>query len=129
MISANVEIHGTFLTGNPLPMIDDFVTEATWVVGAQGLADWHQKLDQRLQDPTPFYETQLMVERQSPEIVWAHDRGIIYGPWLEGTSSRNRTTKFKGYTSKRQTEQELQRKVPTIVQPYVEQLIRRLDGA
>jgi hypothetical protein len=129
VIGAEVEIHGSFLTGNPLPAIDDFVTDVTWVVGAQGLADWHQKLDQRLQDPTPYYETQLMVERQTPEIVWAHDRGVIYGPWLEGTSSRNRTTKFKGYTSKRQTEQELQRKVPVIVQPYVEQLIRRLDGA
>jgi hypothetical protein len=129
MIEANVEIHGTFLTGNPLPMIDDFVTEATWVVAAQGLADWHQKLDARLQNPTPFYETQLMVERQTPEIVWAHDRGIVYGPWLEGTGSRNRTTQFKGYKAKRQAEQELQRKVPTIVQPYVEQLIRRLDGA
>jgi hypothetical protein len=129
MIGAEVEIHGSFLTGNPLPAVDDFITDATWAVGAQGLADWHQKLDQRLMDPTPYYETQLMVERQTPEIVWAHDRGVIYGPWLEGTSSRNRTTKFKGYTSKRQTEQELQRKVPTIVQPYVEQLIHRLDGA
>jgi hypothetical protein len=129
VIGAEVEIHGSFLTGNPLPAVDDFITDVTWVVGAQGLADWHQKLDQRLQDPTPYYETQLMVERQTPEIVWAHDRGVIYGPWLEGTSSRNRTTKFKGYTSKRQTEQELQRKVPVIVQPYVEQLIRRLDGA
>jgi hypothetical protein len=128
MIGASVEIHGSFLTGNPLPAIDNFITDVTWVVGAQGLADWHRKLDASLKDPTPFYETQLMVERQSPEIVWAHDRGIIYGPWLEGTSSRNRTTQFKGYKRKRETEQELQRKVPTIVQPYVEQLIRRLDG-
>jgi hypothetical protein len=129
VIGAEVEIHGSFLTGNPLPAIDNFVTEVTWVVAGQGLADWHQKLNQRLKDPTPYYETQLMVERQTPEIVWAHDRGVIYGPWLEGTGSRNRTTKFKGYKSVRETTQELQRKVPTIVQPYVEQLIHRLDGA
>lgn len=129
MINVNVEIHGAFLTGNPLPAVDNFVTEATWAVGAQGLADWHHKLDQRLKDPTPFYETQLMLERQTPEIVWAHDQGIIYGPWLEGTGSRNRTTQFKGYRSVRETTQELQRKVPTVVQPYVEQLIRRLGGA
>jgi hypothetical protein len=27
------------------------------------------------------------------------DGGVIYGPWLEGTSSRNMTTRFKGYAS------------------------------
>lgn len=128
MIGVSVDIHGAYLTGNPLPAVDNFVTEATWQLGAQGLADWHQILDQRIQNPTPFYETQLMVERQTAEVVWVHDRGVIYGPWLEGTGSRNRTTKFKGYRAVRQTTQELQRKAVTIVQPYVEQLIRRLGG-
>lgn len=31
------------------------------------------------------------------------DGGVIYGPWLEGTSSRNETTRFKGYASFRKT--------------------------
>jgi len=128
VIGATVNIHGSFLTGNPLPAIDDFITDATWAVGGQGLADWHHKLDQRLQNPTPYYETQLMLERQTPDRVVAHDRGMVYGPWLEGTGSRNRTTKFKGYKSVRETRQELGRKVPTIVQPYMEQLMRRLGG-
>lgn len=29
--------------------------------------------------------------------------GIVYGPWLEGTGSRNETTRFKGYHAMRQT--------------------------
>lgn len=128
MIGAEVVISGPFLTGNPLAQIDDFVTDATWIVGAQGLADWHQKLDQRIQDPTPFYETQLMLERQSADVVWAHDAGIVYGPWLEGTGSRNRTTKFKGYKSMREATQQLGQKIPNVLAPYVEQLIRRLGG-
>lgn len=128
MIGGTVDISGPFLVGNPLAAVDDFVTEVAWVVGAQALADWHQKLDQRIQHPTPFYETQLMLERQSADVVWAHDQGIIYGPWLEGTSSRNRTTKFKGYKAVRETTQQLGQKVPNVVRPYMEQLIRRLGG-
>jgi len=31
------------------------------------------------------------------------DSGIVYGPWLEGTGSRNRTTRFKGYAMWRRT--------------------------
>ena len=27
------------------------------------------------------------------------DNGVVYGAWLEGTSSRNDTTRFKGYRS------------------------------
>ncbi|HJV15618.1 MAG TPA: hypothetical protein VJ625_17160 [Propionibacteriaceae bacterium] len=125
----NVEVHGTFLTGNPLPMVDDFVTEATWVAAGQGLAYWHQALDQSLVAPTPIYETKLMIERMSAERVVAHDQGMVYGPWLEGTSSRNQTTQFKGYKSARLATAALERRMPVVLAPYVEQLIRRLDGA
>ena len=36
------------------------------------------------------------------------DGGVVYGPWLEGTSGRNRTTRFKGYSSFRRTRRWLQ---------------------
>ena len=38
----------------------------------------------------------------------------IYGPWLEGTSSRNATTRFKGYAMYRKTAQYLQSLVPKL---------------
>lgn len=44
------------------------------------------------------------------------DGGVIYGPWLEGTSSRNQTTRFKGYFSFRQTGQWMQKQVRKIGQ-------------
>lgn len=48
---------------------------------------------------------------------------IIYGPWIEGTGSRNRTTRFKGYSSFRRTAQALQQKaVPIalrVMPPYI----------
>ena len=37
------------------------------------------------------------------------DGGVVYGPWLEGTGSRNQTTRFKGYASFRKTAQYIQK--------------------
>jgi hypothetical protein len=128
MIIAEVKVSGPLLTGDAMGLVDRFIVDATWVIGAQALADVHQILDAKIQNPTPFYETQLMEERQTPEIVWVHDRGIVYGPWLEGTGSRNRTTQFKGYKAMRTTAQQLGRDVPRILGPWVEQLYRQLGG-
>lgn len=47
-----------------------------------------------------------------------------YGPWLEGTGSRNETTRFKGYHGYRLTAQELdgeaQGIADEVLQPYIE---------
>lgn len=41
--------------------------------------------------------------RERGDGVTIGDDGIVYGPWLEGTSSRNMTTRFKGYHIFRRT--------------------------
>jgi hypothetical protein len=63
-------------------------------------------LTQRLQHPTGYYQSQLHIVRYGlhAEVT---DGGVIYGPWLEGTGSRNRTTRFKGYRSFRKAIQRL----------------------
>lgn len=38
-----------------------------------------------------------------------HDSKVVYGPWLEGVSARNQTTRFKGYAAFRRARQELER--------------------
>jgi hypothetical protein len=114
-----VTIHGPLLTGaGPGHVVRDILDEATWQVGAQGLADVHRILDQRIRHPTPYYETQVTMERAARDVV-VHDRGVVYGPWLEGVSSRNQSTRFKGYHAFRTACQELEAKVPALVEPIV----------
>jgi hypothetical protein len=49
-----------------------------------------------------------------------------YGPWLEGTGSRNHTTRFKGYSSFRRAGQALDRAAKDIageaLQPYIREM-------
>ena len=57
------------------------------------------------------------------------DSGVIYGPWLEGTGSRNETTRFKGYSTFRRAAQYLQDEVvPEVVARRAEQLATELGG-
>jgi len=57
------------------------------------------------------------------------DGGVEYGPWLEGTSRRNQSTKFKGYHSFRKTTQFMNRKrVPWLVNREIDKMVKKLNG-
>lgn len=57
------------------------------------------------------------------------DNNAVYGPWLEGTGSRNDTTRFKGYASFRKTEQWLQDTVaPSLTVIAERNIAKRLES-
>lgn len=56
------------------------------------------------------------------------DSGVIYGPWIEGTSRRNETTRFKGYAAGRRTAQALQRMAPRLAGIHVSAAVRVMNG-
>lgn len=125
MVYIDVTTTGPLFDGRTEQAIHDFLEEAKDVVAHQGLADVHFHLDQSIQHPTPYYETQITIDRQADDRV-IHDRGIIYGPRLEGTGSRNITTRFKGYATFRLTTQELERKWPGLVEPILARYTGRM---
>ncbi len=98
-ISIKVDTHGPLFTNHDLLVIRSFMREAEEEVAAQASSYVHQYLNSSIKHPTPYYETQITTQRLDDDAVYVHDRGIVYGPWLEGTSSRNQTTRFKGYRS------------------------------
>jgi len=54
------------------------------------------------------------------------NHAIVYGPWLEGTGSRNETTRFKGYHAMRiaadETQAEAGEKAEEILRPYIAEM-------
>jgi hypothetical protein len=68
-------------------------------VGDFAVEKIQQNLDSNVKNPTPYYETQIIHEEVRDGQRLVHDRGIVYGPWLEGTSSRNAASSFRGYHS------------------------------
>ncbi len=102
MLVVTMQLHGPVAEGNAGGIVEDYVDDMVWEVGAQGLADVNTVLNAMIQHPTPYYETQTTmnwgVYAGAGANVIVHDRGIIYGRWLEGIGSRNYPkTSFKGY--------------------------------
>lgn len=104
-------------------LLDDIL----WEVGAQALAEVHQILDRSIRHPTPYYETQVRMERAQSDVS-VNDSGVVYGSWIEGTSSRNKTTRFKGYSAFRRATQRVQGQIFILADEPIQRALRRLDG-
>lgn len=56
------------------------------------------------------------------------DGGVVYGAWLEGTSSRNSANQFPGYAAFRKTGDWLQKQVEPTRDEFMKEYARRLNG-
>lgn len=123
MIRMTVESHGPLFEGNAPAVIGLYLDDVKRQVVGQVVADVHYVLDRRIQHPTPYYETQIVAVQTGHD--WTvNDRGVIYGPWLEGVSSRNTATRFKGYHAFRESFQESQHYIPV----FADRIWRHYDG-
>lgn len=80
-----------------------------------------------LRRETPYYRTQITTTEMYGRHVIT-DGGVVYGPWLEGTSERNKTTRFKGYATFRRMAQKLDADSVNIVREQVFRMVRELNG-
>ncbi len=109
--------------------VDAFLREAARDVTSQLYSEVMGNLNASIREPTPYYETQITVTRNGDGGGRVHDRDIVYGPWLEGTGSRNRPRPgFPGYASFRRAYQQVKPQVPRLVQAALRRAIARLGG-
>lgn len=107
--------------------VADLLDEVERDVAHAGLAEWATNLNASIRNPTPYYETQIHAEHLGDG--WSvNDRGVIYGPWLEGTGSRNDTTRFKGYAAARRARQAIEKRIPQITAGALARAVARLGG-
>lgn len=130
MFSLDVDVSrtGPLLSGRAAQVIEEALAYALTQVGQAASEGVHRILDERIVHPTPYYETQITLDHP-PGQVRVHDRGVEYGPWLEGVSSRNRTTRFPGYHAFGQTAQSLSGgRAQRIAEDAVARYVARLGG-
>lgn len=94
-------------------------------VGQTGEEMVRARLGEVLQNPTGYYESHIRSEPDGSD-VQINDSGVVYGSWLEGTGSRNRSTRFKGYATFRRVAQELERQSGRIAGHVAEPWIKEL---
>jgi len=76
---------------------------------------------------TGNYRRNVSAEVRPSLSVVLSDGGVIYGPWLEGVSSRNQSTRFKGYATFRKTGQWLNKQIPKEAEKLKKAIAQRMN--
>lgn len=125
-MSADVDLSGPFFDGRAVAAVSAFLEDAVGEVSSEAKKRVLEKLASSLQHPTGHYESSIHIDgggtRQS-----VNDGGIVYGPWLEGVGSRNRTTRFKGYASFRRVRETVNADASRIAEIILRKYLGRMQ--
>lgn len=119
------KISGPIADGRMEQAIVVGLAEAEDQIAQQGVNDVRRILHGVLRHPTGRYESRVHTERAGSDRVIT-DGDIVYGPWLEGVSTRNRTTRFKGYATFRRAAALLNQQAGPIAERVISEKIGRL---
>lgn len=108
-------------------VVEAFKRDTVDEMAQMGYDELQRRFKQKHRRRTGAYESRVTVERgrSSNERVIT-DHGVIYGPWLEGTTSRNQNTRFKGYKSFRLTRLKIRRLVKPTAQANLDRYLDRI---
>lgn len=118
-------VKGPIFDGTARSAIDQFTDEAARAVADVG-ADDLRNSTAVFKNPTGFYRSHVAFQRQG-DGYQVDDGRVIYGPWLEGVSSRNHRTRFRGYSIWRRTTQRLQGKAQGIAERILPRYLGRMQ--
>jgi len=137
-LRVNVVAKGPLLTKDQRPGLDRLVKGIVRELIQVG----ESKLDERLR-PRPAGVYLSVAQAKKGQASTGHFRrsvnsrqrnrtgriqsNAVYGPWLEGDSPRNATTRFKGYQSFRKTAQELEKESKPLMIRHVNKFIRSIS--
>lgn len=125
-MGSHIKTSGPVFDGRATAALKDFMEDTEKTVAEEGERMIVSTLGHVLRHPTGYYVSRVHTE-QTASAYQVNDSSVVYGNWLEGTSSRNRTTRFKGYHHWRLTAQKLQQKAPHIAQRLLGRYLRRMQ--
>lgn len=94
MPEIDVSTRGPMFDGRARRAASAYVNRLERDLAQEGVRIVRDELHKVLKHPTGYYESNIRVERGAV----VTDGGVVYGPWLAGTGSRNfPVTRFQGY--------------------------------
>lgn len=127
MADRDLDFDGPLFDGRAAAAGRRLVRDMSDTLGQRGKEMILERLGQVIKHPTGYYESQVRAEAHGSVDTVITDGGVVYGPWLEGTSSRNETTRFKGYGTFRRVAQELERDAEQLTRGDVDRAVREMQ--
>lgn len=116
--------HGPLFDGQAEAALRDYMDKMPADIASQGQKMVRDHLSSVLRRDLGVYTGRVSVRSETGRQVI--ENTMVYSPWLEGVSERNRSTRFKGYHTFRIVGQELDDKAgemaEEILQPYLREM-------
>lgn len=125
-INVDITTRGAMFTAAARPIVDRNVDMAAGTLADEAAERIRNRLRSVLKNPTGRYESSIRTRRDGA-VAEVTDSGIIYGPWLEGVSSRNTRSRFKGYATFRRVEDSMRVDAAQVVKRDADRLARELS--
>lgn len=105
-----VNVKGPIFDGSVNKIMRQVVRDIQDELGDLAVDMVYAHFDAVLQNPTGYLRSRVHARRDSDDMT-VGDGGVVYGPWIEGVSTRNQTTRFKGYHTYAKVTAEIDQKV------------------
>lgn len=129
-ISAYVTVAGPLMEGRGPQILQRFFDDATKLVAEHGRDELRKRATSKPKRPTGAFASAITIKPfKKGRTVIADYPQVLYSPWLEGVSSRNQSTRFKGYRSFKLTRARLRKQVGHLVQGLLDRAIAELGGS
>jgi hypothetical protein len=124
-----VDLGGPIFSGQDRPII-----RAAFKDAKQTLAKWGQDQVQALARKKPkhpkgrFADSITIFDYKKGLTIAPDYPQVLYGPWLEGVSARNETTRFKGYRMFKLVRGRMKKQMTELVQGRFARAVDELNG-
>lgn len=118
---------GAVADGSAEKVLADATVRAQEDVARATATAVHAELGQVLKHPTGYYSSHVTADLNAapPRVT---DGNVVYGPWLEGVSSANTSSRFKGYATFRRVAQRMQARAGEVAEQAVDDAVRKING-
>ncbi len=128
-VTVTVQAHGPLTDGRAPQIIHDWLDQVKQDIADEGVALLRQVRMDKSGRGTGRYQSEITTKTVVPyNDVLIYGAEFWPGPWLEGVTRRNESTRFKGYRLWRNTKDKLQEMAPGIAEKRLPELTEKLNG-
>ena len=110
----SVTMRGAIVEGKTAKPAADLIRAIDKAVAEDTKDTWFRLLRKSVRKWTGAYGRTIKVKHTAKQSIVSDFGAQPYGPWLEGTSRRNRATRFKGYHALKRARAEVQQRAGKI---------------
>jgi hypothetical protein len=127
MLTVEFNLSGPLFDGRADKALEDYTDAVERYVADRGEALTVRHVEVLARRKSGYYESHIRNRAVSDGYLITDSR-VVYGPWLEGTSRRNESTRFKGYATFRLTTGQLNRSAVYLAESIIDPYLDRMGG-